>query len=247
MLGGVRHSIVFDSSDTEDIDDIPIFSSDPPASRAPPVGLIPFVTYRASWAPATIGSPIPQVNFIGADDVWLLTAGPREVNGILSYVITAPHRTDALGRLEVPGIPACTLVVPNGPAEMDVFALLWEDTGIRFAFLAPGGEAYVPASPDERLALAFRDGKPLPPNALIFASKPRRVDGRGRPVRHPDLPIVAKMSDRNFVLADVHETIVVRIYKMADRFFTVQAVPYFVPPIVFAFAIAVVVKQDEST
>jgi hypothetical protein len=244
---GVKHDIVFDS-DVDDFDDIPIVSDDPPIPPQrsfpvlAPVEPIPFRTYRISWTTGTFGSSIQQIRFIGEGDIWIFNAEPQEVKGVPSYVITSPHQTEVLGWIETPKIPAYTLVFPNSVNDVDVLGLVWETAGLRLAFMPPGQQPYCAPSPDDRLAIRFRNGKTMPRNGLFFSSKPPGTDEKGKPTRQADLPIVAEASEKNFVIEDVHGIIVMKIYKMAEKFFTVQAVPYFIPPVVFAFAIAVIVK-----
>jgi hypothetical protein len=100
----------------------------------------------------------------------------------------------------------------------------------------------VSASKSERLAFLLKDGKPLPENTGVLRSKTVPVNEKGKALRHPELPELSEQCEKNFVIEDGEGVTVMKIYKMAERFFTVQAAETFTPLVAFACAIAVIIK-----
>jgi hypothetical protein len=82
----------------------------------------------------------------------------------------------------------------------------------------------------------------LPTNAQAFTSKTPPVNEKGKPLRHPELPELSEVSEKNFVVRDEHGITVMKIYKMAERFFSVQAASLFAPLVAFGCAVAVIIK-----
>jgi hypothetical protein len=76
----------------------------------------------------------------------------------------------------------------------------------------------------------------------MFASKTPPVNEKGKPVRHPEMPELSELCEKNFVVADSRGITVIKIYKMAERFFGVQAAPDFAPLVVFGCVIAIIIK-----
>jgi hypothetical protein len=238
------------SSDSDNSDDIPLVSESidqpspiPSQSVSPiPSPQIFLSLYRITWTSGTFPSAIKQIRFLSDADSWLYTAEPKEIQGIPSYVITEAHNSMVLGRLETSKSAAFTLLLPTERGEIELLGFVWESNGIKFVFCPPGSEPFVSSSKDERLAKLLKDRKPLPSNALTFISKPNPVDEKGKPVRHPELPEVSEPSDKNFVVIDPQWVTIMKIYKMGERFFTVQAIPFLTPLGIFACAIAVIIK-----
>jgi hypothetical protein len=233
------------SSDGEVEDDIPLVSDPPETSPAAvccaPTPQIPLITYRLQWTVGGLSSSIKQIHFLNDADVWLFSAESKEVSGNPSYVLTGAHDTALLARLETPKVPAYTLLFPHSNGEIDALGLVWDGPAIKFAICAPG-TVYSSPSKDARLALLLKEGKALPANAIIGASKAPPVNEKGKPVRHPELPELSELCEKNFVVADSRGITVMKIYKLAERFFGVQAAPDFAPLVVFGCVIAVIIK-----
>jgi hypothetical protein len=236
------------SSDGDDSDDIPLVCDVAvPKSPAPPTPLtlppLPVITYRLNWVSGGgFSSSIKQIRFLNDFDQWIFSAESKEVFGNPSWVLTSAHDSAMLGRLETPKVPAYTFLVPSARGEIDLLGFVWDGSAVRFVFLTSDGTPFVSASKDDRVAMVLKEGKPLPPNAAMFVSKAQPVNEKGKPVRHPDLPELSEPCDKNFVIEDPQGRAVMKIYKMAEKFFTVQAISFFAPMIVFACAIAVIVK-----
>jgi hypothetical protein len=172
------------------------------------------------------------------DDFWLLSTEPRKVGDALSYVISDPRGSDVVARVEFPKVPAYTLLIARDGGELDVLGLAWAGASVRFAFARDGVKS---TSKDDRLAMLL-SGERLPPGTPVFLSKPMPVNEKGKPVRHPELPELSEPSDKNFVIEDGKGTTHLKIYKMTDRFFGVQAPVDFPATVVFGFAIAILLK-----
>jgi hypothetical protein len=237
------------SSDEDIADDIPLVSEvaelESSSSKLTVARLstssvpeIPFNIFRVNWVVGGFSSSIKQIHFLSASDSWVFTAEPKEFNGIPSWMITSPHETTTLGRLEAPKVPAYTLVTSNSSNEEDILGLVWDGNAIKFVFCAPGAST----SKDDRLGMVLKDGKPLPTQGIVFTSKKPPVNEKGKPLRYSELPELSELCEKNFVFEDGQGIIVMKIYKMAERFFTVQAVPYFSPLVVFGCAIGVIIK-----
>jgi hypothetical protein len=59
-----------------------------------------------------------------------------------------------------------------------------------------------------------------------LASKPQPADEKGKLVRYPELPDVSEPSEKNFVVSDPQWVTVMKIYKVSERLFTVQAISF---------------------
>jgi hypothetical protein len=238
------------SSDGDAEDDIPLVSDAPEASsivavKSAPIPQLQLITYHLNWTVGGLSSSIKQIHFLNQADVWLFSAESKEISGTPSYVITAAHDTALLARLETPKIPAYTLLAPHSNGEIDILGLVWEGATIKVAFCS-AGTVYSSSSQDVRLAMLLKEGKALPPNAHVFASKAPPVNDKGKPVWHPELPELSEPCEKNFVVEDSHGVSVMKVYKMAERFFGVQAAPSFAPLVAFGCAIAVIVKCNKN-
>lgn len=243
------------SSDDDIADDIPLVSEIAEAASPSklslasletlPVPEIPLSVYRVNWVVGGFSSSIKQIRFLGVYDSWVFTAEPKDFRGVPSWHITAPHDAATLGHLEAPKAPkapAYTLVTSSATGEGDILGLVWDGNAVKFVLYAQGTAVYPSSSKDDRLAMLLKDGKPLPEQVMVFTSKTPPVNEKGKPVRYFELPELAEVCEKNFVFEDRQGVTVMKIYKMAERFFTVQAVPFFSPLIVFACAIGVIIK-----
>jgi hypothetical protein len=241
------------SSDEEIVDDIPLVAdaseSDAPPPPPPPpavalappapIPAVPLTTWHVSCVSGTFGSTIKQMRFLSDSDEWLYSADPRDVGGVPSYVISEPREGAIYGRVELGKIPAYTLILSTEAGEVDVLGLAWGTGSVKFGFCAAGVKS---PGKDDRLAFGVFAGMEMLPEVRLFLSKPIPVNEKGKPVRHPELPELSEPSDKNFVIQDTRAITHVKIYKMAEKFFSVQASSVFPALVAFGFAIAVLAK-----
>jgi hypothetical protein len=80
----------------------------------------------------------------------------------------------------------------------------------------------------------------LPEGCWTFVSKAPPGDVKN--ARLEDIPQLADQSEKCFVIVDARGVIIFEIYKMAEKFYTVQAAGIFNPIAAFGCAIAILAK-----
>jgi hypothetical protein len=127
-----------------------------------------------------------------------------------------------LGRIEMLRKSEATLILSAGSTNQEVIGVHIDRRLMRIVVM-PQAKVHPTLGKDTRLcALA---GRETPPDgAFYFASD---VPQKGVPF--PDVPQCADQTEKCFVVHDGDGYLVLMIYKMAERFFSVQAVDVFGP------------------
>jgi hypothetical protein len=223
-------------SDEEDSEDIPLLEIvDSPAKRSalpssrsvhtqPPL----LTLYRALVTSCGFGKKM--IRLFDNNDRLVYTAEPdRDGYAVLTKT------SFCLGRIEMLRKNEGTLILSAGSADKEVIGV-HIDAGLMRLVLMPQGKVYPALGKDTRLSSLAGREKP-PDDAFYFAS-----DVAQKGVPFPDVPQCCDQTEKCFVVHDGDGYLVLMIYKMADRFFSVHASDVFGPIGALACAVPVLHK-----
>jgi hypothetical protein len=245
-------------SEDSDTDDIPFIANtsdpqgpadppDPPRAAASTVPNLPrqpdLAFFRVSYTTGTLSSTKKEIYFFDNFDGLLFSAIPREMPGNDSYVILDSTGLHPPARVEVAKKEShYTLMVTSPDCEKEVVGVAWESRPygalVRVA-LMPNNRQYVSTDPRTRLG-ALAASQALPDGCWAFTSKP--PPGESKRTKFTEVPQLADQSDKCFVIVDQQGLVLFKIYKMADKFYTVQAATIFDPMAAFGCTIGILIK-----